>query len=100
MKKGTKVKLGYMKICCGSKTNGLPQEKLKYIRGKIKSRSTSAVQVQDADGVWVELKNKRDIEEVSMMGMKEKYTASFNTPFMTPPVKLDFGYLSQWIQAE
>jgi len=48
----------------------------------------------------VELKNKRDIEEVSMMGMKEKYTASFNTPFMTPPVKLDFGYLSQWIQAE
>jgi hypothetical protein len=48
----------------------------------------------------VELKNKHGIEEAIMMGMKEKYTASFHTPFMTLPLNLDFGYLSQGIQAE
>jgi hypothetical protein len=35
------------------------------------------------------------IEDAIMQAIKEKYTASFNTPFMINPLNLDLGFLGR-----
>jgi hypothetical protein len=75
-------------------------KRIKYIRGKLKCGSTLMVQVKDTEGNWQDITEKEAIEAAIMEGTKTKYTTSFNTPFMQPPLSLDFGYLSQGTAAE
>ncbi len=66
--------------------------KVRQIRGKMQSGSTSMVHVQDEEGRWKHLTEKTAIEEAIMVGTQKKCTASLGTPFMTSPLTLDMGY--------
>jgi hypothetical protein len=62
--------------------------------------STSMVQVQDDMGRWRDVTEKISIKEAIMEGTKKKYRASFDTPFMQPPLNLDLRYVRKGRSAE
>ncbi len=66
--------------------------KIKFLRGKLKSGSTTMVTVQQADGTYKDLTGKLEIEKAIMENNKEKYQQSFHTPFLQDPLRGDFGF--------
>jgi hypothetical protein len=66
--------------------------KIKFLRGKINTGSTTMVTIQTAEGVRKDLTEKRDIEEAIMKNNQDKYRQSFHTPFLRSPLREDFGF--------
>jgi hypothetical protein len=66
--------------------------KIKYLRGKINSGSTTMVTIQPKEGIKKDLMEKMEIEEAIMKNNQAKYQQSFHTPFMRSPLKDDFGF--------
>jgi hypothetical protein len=54
--------------------------RIKFIREKLRSGSTTSVQVRDSTGHWQEISDKVAMEEAIRAGTKTKYTAAFGTP--------------------
>jgi hypothetical protein len=52
------------------------------------------IQLQEENGSWTDVTDKNTIEQEIMVSTRHKYTASFNTPFMTPPLVNELGYLA------
>jgi hypothetical protein len=63
-------------------------KKIRFLRGKVSTSSTTLVMVQDANGISVDLTNKEDIERAIISNNKD----SFHTPFLQPPLVSEFGF--------
>jgi hypothetical protein len=50
------------------------------------------VTIQNQDGQWVDLRDKKSIEQAIVDSNKAKFEQSFHTPFMKPPLSRDFGF--------
>ncbi len=57
----------------------------------MKSGSTTMVTVNE-NGITRDLTKKHEIEQAIMLNNMEKYQQSFHTPFMTSPLKEEFGF--------
>jgi len=68
-------------------------KRIKYLRGKFLTGSTTMVQVRNPDSSWREVSDKTEMEAAIMDSTKWKYTADFHTPFMQPPLVGSFGYM-------
>ncbi len=66
--------------------------KIKMLRGKLKSGSTTIVSIQQEDGSYKDLTGKLEIEQAIMDNNMEKYQQSFHTPFMQDPLRTDFSF--------
>ena len=64
--------------------------KIRYLRGKLSTGSTTLVTVQQ--GQWVDLTSKHEIEKAIVQNNSDKFRQSFHTPFMVPPLKHLFGF--------
>jgi len=74
--------------------------KIKFLRGKGIVGSTTIIQVQGENGSWNDVTDKHTMEQELMASTRRKYTASFHTPFMTPPLVNELGYLATSKAAE
>lgn len=66
--------------------------KIRVIRGKLNSGSTTMVMVQLESGESIDLASKKDIELAIMKNNEEKYQQSFHTPFLQFPLRGEFGF--------
>jgi hypothetical protein len=66
--------------------------KIKYLRGKINTGSTTMVTIQTDKGRKRDLTEKKDIEEAIMKNNQDKYQQSFHTPFMCQPLRDEFEF--------
>jgi hypothetical protein len=67
-------------------------KKIRFLRGKVSTGSTTLVTVQDANGISVDLTNKEDIERAIISNNEDKCKQSFHTPFLQPPLVSEFGF--------
>ncbi len=67
--------------------------KIKHIRGKLSTGTTTLVTVQLPSGELQDIVDKSSIEQAIMNENKSKYQQSFQIPFMRPPLITDFGFL-------
>ena len=65
--------------------------KIRHVRGKLATGSTTMVTIQLPSGEWQDILDKPSIEEAIMKENKSKYQQSFHTPFLRPPLITDFG---------
>jgi len=65
--------------------------KIRYLRGKIHSGSTTMVTTQDEQGNKVELTNQKDMEKAILESNHKKFLQSAHTPFHQSPLKEEFG---------
>ena len=66
--------------------------KIKFLRGKINTGSTTMVTIQSDDGESKDLTGKREIEEAILSNNQQKYQQSFHTPFLQSPLREEFGF--------
>ncbi len=66
--------------------------KIKYLRGKINTGSTTMVTILTKEGQKRDLTEKNEIEKAIMMNNEAKYQQSFHTPFMKSPLREEFGF--------
>jgi hypothetical protein len=66
--------------------------KLRFVRGKMRTESTTMVTVVDADGQRRDITDKLEMERAILCNNKEKFPQSFHTPFYQSPLKEDFGF--------
>ena len=66
--------------------------KIRFLRGKLSTGSTTLVTIQDEQGHWIDLTSKHEIEKAIVQNNSEKFRQSFHTPFMVPPLKHLFGF--------
>ncbi len=66
--------------------------KIRYLRGKVNSGSTTMVTVQDEAGNRFDLTSKEHIEQAIMKNNEEKYRQSSHTPFYQFPLVNEFGF--------
>jgi hypothetical protein len=86
----------YDAYICGEKIRHREKQhnsarKIRFLRGKMKSGSTTMVTVNE-NGIQRDLTKKHEIEQAIMLNNMEKYKQSFHTPFMTSPLKEEFGF--------
>jgi hypothetical protein len=67
-------------------------KKLRYLRGKLRTGSTTVVTTTNANGEKVELTNKQDIEAAILASNQRKFSQSVHTPFYQPPLRDSFGF--------
>jgi hypothetical protein len=67
-------------------------KKIRYLRGKIFTASTTMVTIQNPAGECIDLTEKDDIELAIMMNNMEKYEQSFHLPFLQPPLIDEFRF--------
>ncbi len=60
--------------------------KIKYLRGKINTGSTTMVTIQLLNGDQKDITNKQEIEKAIMETNQQKYQQSFYTPFYQSPL--------------
>lgn len=65
--------------------------KTRFLRGKINNGSTTMVTIMEGD-IQKDLTGKKEIEEALSSNNMGKYQQSFHTPFMTSPLKEEFGF--------
>jgi hypothetical protein len=66
--------------------------KIRYLRGKVNTGSTTMVTVHDEAGNRFDLTSKEDIEQAIMKSNEEKYRQSSHTPFYQFPLVNEFGF--------
>jgi hypothetical protein len=66
---------------------------IKFLQGKTLAGSTNMVQVRGENSTWKDVNDKREMEEAIMASTQRKYSASFHTLFMQPPLVGTFGYV-------
>jgi hypothetical protein len=66
--------------------------KIRYLRCKIYSGSTTMVTTHDAQGNKVELTNQKEMEEAILESNHKKFLQSAHTPFYQSPLKEEFGF--------
>jgi len=68
--------------------------KLRYLRGKINTGSTTMVSVPDGENTWKDIVNKQEIKQAILDTNRDKFSQSFRTPFYQPPLLQDFQFQS------
>jgi len=66
--------------------------KIRFLRGKIQSRSTTMVTTLDSEGNKIEITNQQDMEAAILANNHKKFLQSAHTPFYLPPLKEEFGF--------
>ena len=66
--------------------------KIRYLRGKIQSGSTTMVTTLDADGNRIEITNQQQMEKAILESNHKKFLQSTHTPFYLSPLKEEFGF--------
>jgi hypothetical protein len=66
--------------------------KIRYLRGKIDTGSTTMVTTQNAQGNKIELTNKQEMEKAILVSNKKKFLQSALTPFYQSPLKDEFSF--------
>jgi hypothetical protein len=74
--------------------------RIKYLRGKMSMGSTTVISVQNREGTWNDVMEKGEMELEIMKANEFKFQQSFQSPFYTPPLVSDFGYLGTGRAAE
>jgi hypothetical protein len=67
-------------------------KKIKYLRGKIRTGSTTIVTTTNANGNKNDITNKTEMEQAILNSNKEKFSQSAHTPFYLSPLKDEFGF--------
>jgi len=68
--------------------------KLRFLRGKINTGSTTMVSILDGPDKWVDITDKSAMEHAILDNNRDKFSQSFHTPFYRPPLSKEFGYQS------
>lgn len=66
--------------------------KIRYLRRKINTGSTTMVTIQLDDGSLKDLTGRDEIEEAIMANNQAKYQQSFHKPFLQSPFMEEFGF--------
>jgi hypothetical protein len=66
--------------------------KIRILRCKLSSGSTTMVMIQSSDGSCKDLTGKNEIETAIMENNQQKYQQSFHTPFFQSPLREEFGF--------
>jgi hypothetical protein len=66
--------------------------KIKFLRGKIRTNSTTLVTVTDADGTKINITQREAIEKAILDNNHKKFRQSASTPFYMFPLKEEFGF--------
>ena len=66
--------------------------KIKFLRGKIRTGSTTLVTVTDSQGNRQDITDQRQLERAILDNNKMKFSQSSHTPFYLPPLKDEFGF--------
>jgi hypothetical protein len=74
--------------------------KLRFVRGKMRTGSTTMVTVVDADGQRRDITDKLETERAILRKNKEKFSQSFHTAFYQSPLKEDFGFQGTSLAAQ
>jgi hypothetical protein len=67
--------------------------KIKYLWGKLSLGSTWMVTIQSPSRTTEDLVDKIAVEKAIMIENQSKYRQAFHTPFLKPPLIVDFGLL-------
>jgi hypothetical protein len=67
-------------------------KKLRFLRGKLHSGSTTVVSVTNAQGEKIEITNKQEVEAAILASNKSKFSQSFHTPVYQSPLQESFGF--------
>jgi len=66
--------------------------KLKYLRGKLRTGSTTIVTVTNDDGKTREITDKAEMERAILHSNNKKFSQSTHTPFYQSPLREAFGF--------
>jgi hypothetical protein len=66
--------------------------KLRYLRGKLRSGSTTMVTTVDAEGNRIDITSQQDMEKAILDNNHKKFSQSAHTPFYLSPLKEEFGF--------
>jgi hypothetical protein len=66
--------------------------KIRFLRGKLRTGSTTVVTVFTQSGTPKDLTEKEDIEQAIIRNNQEKYQQSFPLPFLQPTLAAEFGF--------
>jgi len=75
-------------------------KKIRYLRGKVKSFSTSMVTTLDSEGNRVDITDQREMERAILEKNQKKFTQSAHTPFYLHPLKDEFSFKSLTLAAQ
>jgi hypothetical protein len=67
--------------------------RVRYIYGNLRLGGVTSVIAPDSTGTLVEMTKKEDMEKAIMEENIQKFLQAMDTPFMTPPLLRDFGYM-------
>ena len=67
--------------------------KVKYLRGRLRSRGVTFCIVEQPANTFTEVSDKEKMEKALAAIHKNKYSQCEGTPMMTPLLRYDFGYL-------
>jgi hypothetical protein len=81
--KGNFAKATILKVLRHREQQRHSARKIRYLRGKINTGSTTMVSIPDGPDKWKDLTDK-----------KSKFSQSFHTPFYQPPISEEFGFQS------
>jgi Reverse transcriptase (RNA-dependent DNA polymerase) len=66
--------------------------KIKYLRGKMNTGSTTMVSIDNGQGGYIDITGKQEMEQAIMENNEKKYKQSHHTPFFQFPLVGDFGF--------
>jgi len=92
--KGNFDKVTMLKVLRHRESQRQSARKLRYLRGKINTGSTTMVSIPDGPDQWRDITEKKAIEHAILANNQEKFSQSFHTPFYQPPLTREFGFLS------
>jgi len=74
--------------------------KIRHLRGKICTGSTTMVSTIDSEGNKIEITNQQEIEQAILDNNRKKFLQSTNIPFYLSPLKEDFGFIGLTLSAQ
>jgi hypothetical protein len=92
--KGDFAKATILKVLCHREKQRQIACKLRYMRGKINTGSTTLVSIPDGPDQWKDITDKTEMEQAILANNRDKFSQSFHTPFYQPLLSNEFGFQS------
>jgi hypothetical protein len=90
--KGDLSKATVLKVLWHREQQRQSARKLRYLRGKINTGSTTMVSIPDGENTWKDIVNKPEMEQAILDTSRDKFSQSFHTPFINRHYYRSFSF--------